>query len=232
MSTLTHKHWQDVYAKKPVDSLSWTTNRIPAVAQELIGIAKASAPLKRVVDLGGGASPFAAELVRHQTVAERITVVDVSENALAIAKKGLEEQVFSAESPALDWVVADVREFNQNGEYGQYDLVHDRAVYHFLTEKKDRLSYSQMLYQTLRPGGWLLIGTFALPDGPLKCSGLNVERYDADKLKQELNTGYSTSTGNEKRYLELIESRNETHTTPSGAKQKFIYCLFNDKASM
>jgi len=135
-----------------------------------------------------------------------MTVVDVSDAALEVARNRLGRR-----GEAVRWLVGDARQLDL-GE--QVDLWHDRAVFHFLTTSTDQDAYLSVLRKTLRPGGHVIIATFGLR-GPEKCSGLPVERYDADKLSRRLGVGFV-----QQRVLE------RQHVTPSGATQDFMYGLF------
>lgn len=136
----------------------------------------------------------------------RITVVDISDAALQVARDRL-----GPRGEAVRWLVADARSLDL-GE--QVDLWHDRAVFHFLTTSIDQDAYLSVLRKTVRPGGHVALATFGLL-GPEKCSGLPVERYDAEKLSRRLGIGFE-----QRRVLE------RQHVTPSGATQAFTYGLF------
>src|SRR5690606_34251883 len=111
----------------------------------------------------------------------------------------------------VNWEVADITDWHPSR---RYDVWHDRAVFHFLTEPKQRDAYRKALAAGLAPAGLVIIATFAL-DGPERCSGLPVERYDAEKLTRELGPSFR-----------LIETWREGHVTPMGAKQSFNWCAF------
>jgi len=100
----------------------------------------------------------------------------------------------------------------------RYDIWHDRAVFHFLTRAEDRQGYVDSLDQALKPNGNLMIAAFG-PEAPPKCSGLPVVRYSPETLQIELGDGFAP-----------VEALDEEHVTPSGAKQRFIYCRFTKKA--
>jgi ubiquinone/menaquinone biosynthesis C-methylase UbiE len=195
-------HWQHVYQTKDPTDVSWFQSQ-PTLSLRLIG----NAGLEKnqgIIDVGGGASVMAGCLLgagfRH------VAVLDISADALKHAKQRL-----GAKADAVEWLEADVTGFTPPR---QYDLWHDRAVFHFLTDKADRRKYVQTLKRTLTPGGHVIIATFAV-DGPMKCSGLDVARYDA--------SGICTELGSEFR---LVEQVNETHVTPWNTEQKFSYFRF------
>jgi trans-aconitate methyltransferase len=137
-------------------------------------------------------------------------VLDISAQALAHARLRLAEQICN-----VDWYEADVTMFEPPR---QFSLWHDRAVFHFLTDKADRQKYVDVLFKTLIPGGHLIIMAFAL-DGPKKCSGLDIVQYDAEKMNAELGSGFI-----------LTESGYETHLTPAGNEQKFAYFSYTRQA--
>ena len=111
----------------------------------------------------------------------------------------------------VDWVVADVTKWQPAHPF---DIWHDRAAFHFLTDPTDRAAYLARLRQAVRPGGHVIIGTFAI-DGPEKCSGLPVNRYDAAGLAKELGEGFV-----------LVHSLRQDHATPWNSTQRFQFCIF------
>jgi SAM-dependent methyltransferase len=195
-------HWENVYTSKGESQLSWF-QETPALSLELIervGVARSSA----IVDIGGGASRLADSLVSRGY--EDVTVLDLSAAALAAARSRI-----GAEASRVTWIAADVTAWEPSRSY---DLWHDRAAFHFLTLARDQAAYVARLRRALRPGGHAIIGTFAL-DGPERCSGLAVSRYDAEHLAATLGRGF-----------ELIDSRPHAHVTPWGATQKFQFSTF------
>jgi trans-aconitate methyltransferase len=157
-----------------------------------------------VIDIGGGASRLVDSLVEMNF--RDITVLDLSESALASAKARLGRR-----ADHVEWIVADVTSWEPQRIY---DLWHDRAAFHFLTDERDRAAYIARLTKSLKPGGHAIIATFA-PDGPERCSGLPVMRYDAEGLGLALGGAF-----------ELIETRRDEHLTPWGSKQRFQFSLF------
>jgi len=137
---------------------------------------------------------------------ESITVLDISQTAIDVNRKRLEKA-----SERVHWVVADITKIEL--ESGVYDVWHDRAVFHFLTSPRDRLAYVRQVTRAVRPGGNVIISTFG-PEGPTKCSGLEVVRYDAESLHQEFGV-----------HFRLLDSLKEMHRTPFGTVQQFLYCL-------
>jgi len=196
------KHWENIYqAKKPTE-VSWYQTD-PVISLALIastGIDHAS----RIIDIGGGASVLADKLLDKGF--KNLTVLDISLQALRCAQERLGKR---AEN--VNWIATDIRQAELPSIY---DLWHDRAVFHFLTSQEDRKKYIQTMEKAVRPGGHVIIATFAL-EGPAKCSGLDVERYDPGKLQKELG-----------KVFVLVKSVDEVHITPGQLKQKFVYCHF------
>jgi len=193
-------HWEQVYASKGDAELSWFQAR-PNVSLALIDSLRP--PPQRVIDIGGGQSSLAGELVARGV--ESVTVLDLSSAALDRAR----ERAGPA-AERIKWLVADVLEAEQLGEYA---LWHDRAVFHFLTDPSDRRKYIAAVSSAVAKGGHLIVATFALT-GPEKCSGLPVCRYDGAGLAAEFGDGF-----------QFIDSAPESHTTPWGKSQDFTYLL-------
>jgi 2-polyprenyl-3-methyl-5-hydroxy-6-metoxy-1,4-benzoquinol methylase len=205
-TTQRQAHWENVYATKTEDEVSWFQEN-PAMSLDLIhasGVGKDDA----IIDIGGGASRLVDALVDDGYRA--ITVLDLSEQALTTAKARL-----GARASQVNWIAADITAWER---HGVYDLWHDRAAFHFLTEPSDRDAYVQRLTKALRPRGHGIISTFAL-DGPKRCSGLPIVRYDAVSLGQTLGPSF-----------ELIETRNHEHHTPMDRVQRFQFSRFRRAA--
>jgi len=202
MSFDRKSHWENVYTNKSPAEVSWYQLE-PVVSLQLIastGISRAG----KIIDVGGGASVLVDKLL-DQGFGD-LTVLDISSKALDYAKKRLGNR-----AGAVKWIEADVTEFEPSEKY---DLWHDRAVFHFLTSEEDRKKYLQNMNKALNPGGQVIIAAFSL-DGPLKCSGLDVERYSPEKMNNQLGNAF-----------ELVKSADEGHMTPWGKEQKFTYCYF------
>jgi SAM-dependent methyltransferase len=195
-------HWQNVYKEKGEYQVSWFQDR-PALSLELLEAIGAQAN-SVIIDIGGGASRLVDALLDRGY--RDVAVLDLSESAVSIAKTRLGDA-----AAAVKWIVADVTQWEPQR---QYDLWHDRAAFHFLTEVSDRVAYIDRLGKALRPGGHAIIGTFAL-DGPERCSGLPVVRYDAARLSAALA-----------RCFALVETRRDDHKTPWGAIQHFQFSVF------
>ena|SRR5689334_18556605 len=195
-------HWEAVYSTKAETGVSWYQDE-PRLSLELVG-AVAPAEGGRIIDVGGGASVLVDRLL--DLPFGEIAVLDISEVALGKARARLGER-----AGRVRWVVADVTE---GPELNTFDVWHDRAVFHFLTDPADRRSYVELAHQTVPQSGHLLIATFA-DDGPKQCSNLDVCRYNARSLASELGEGFS-----------LVREARETHATPWGSRQAFFYGVF------
>jgi 2-polyprenyl-3-methyl-5-hydroxy-6-metoxy-1,4-benzoquinol methylase len=196
-----HQHWENIYHSKSDQSLSWHQEE-PATPLALI--AEAASPDLRVIDVGGGSSMLAARLLDKGF--RNVAVLDISEAALNRAKSRI-----GARAELIRWIAADVTAV---GDIGQFDVWHDRAVFHFLTDPEDRRRYAALAERTIPVGGHLIIATFAL-DGPERCSGLPVHRYDAKGLAREFMHSFA-----------LEKELPEIHITPGGKPQSFIYAVF------
>ncbi len=196
------QHWNQVYKTKDPHNVSWYQSR-PELSLSLItasGVSKNSG----IIDVGGGASTLVDCLMNAGYT--RLAVLDLSDIALNHARTRL-----GTHASAVEWFRTDVTTFDPPH---RYHLWHDRAVFHFLTDAKDREGYVTTLRRTLEPGGTVIIATFAL-DGPPKCSGLDTMRYDENSIVKELGSDFT-----------LQEVRRETHITPWKSEQRFIYFRF------
>lgn len=196
-------HWEHIYRTKGPDQLSWFQAEARLSRQLIEAVAPDRAA--RVVDIGAGASTLVDGLL--DAGYRDIMALDLSPTALALARTRL-----GAAASAVTWQAADVLQVDFPRH--AFDVWHDRAVFHFLTEAADRTRYVQQVRHAVRPGGIVIVATFA-EDGPTRCSGLDVARYAPDALCAEFGVGFA-----------LVENRRELHTTPSGATQAFIYCVF------
>jgi 2-polyprenyl-3-methyl-5-hydroxy-6-metoxy-1,4-benzoquinol methylase len=195
-------HWEKIYREKAPDAVSWYR---PHLETSLALIEKA-APERGVsiIDVGGGESTLVDDLVAHGY--QNITVLDVSRIAIDVTKKRL-----GSASEGVQWIATDI----VNGELATnaYDVWHDRAVFHFLTTMDQRVAYIRQVARAVKPGGHVLVSTFG-PEGPTKCSGLEVVRYDAESLHAEFGVRFR-----------MLDSIKELHHTPFGTTQQFLYCL-------
>jgi 2-polyprenyl-3-methyl-5-hydroxy-6-metoxy-1,4-benzoquinol methylase len=192
-------HWESVYQSKQDAEVSWTK----ADAALSLALIEEYCNAGRVIDVGGGTSPLAGCLAER---GYSVAVLDISQAAInrARAREGIR-------ADQIRWIVADV---TAHPELGTFDVWHDRAVFHFLTTPAERTAYVTLLAKTVRSGGLAIIATFA-PDGPERCSGLAVRRYDGQALAAELGTQFT-----------LLKSVPEVHLTPWGQAQSFQYSVF------
>ncbi|MBU6462337.1 MAG: class I SAM-dependent methyltransferase [Bradyrhizobium sp.] len=195
-------HWQNVYTTKDEIGVSWFQEN-PKPSLELMAEVEAS-PASAIIDIGGGASRLVDHLVDRGY--QNLTVLDLSGAALDAAKTRL-----GGLAASVQWIVADVTVWEPPKAY---DIWHDRAAFHFLTEHDDRAAYVVRVTRALKAGGYAIIATFA-PNGPEQCSGLPVVRYDADALGQVLGPAF-----------ELVHTRRHAYATPLGSVQSFQFSVF------
>jgi len=202
--TERQEHWQEVYTTKAENEVSWFEEN-PGFSLALLDAVGLTAD-HVVVDIGGGASRLVDALVARGQV--WVSVLDLSQAALDTARARL---------PAganVDWIAGDVTHWVPQRDY---DVWHDRAALHFLTDTEDQTRYATVMARALKPGGAAVIGTFA-PDGPEKCSGLPVVRHDAESLSALFGADF-----------ELIDHRRHDHVTPWGSVQKFQFSSFRKR---
>lgn len=195
-----HEHWNNVYANKSPDQVSWT-QAIPQTSLDFIksfNIDKHS----RIIDVGGGDSRLVDYLL--DAGYENITVLDISEKALEKAKNRLGER-----ASKVHWIVSDVTKFNTDETF---DVWHDRAAFHFLTTPDQVSAYMNIARSCVK--GFMTIGTFST-SGPSKCSGLEIKQYDEQLLTKELSNGF-----------DKIRCITEDHVTPFNTIQNFLFCSF------
>lgn len=194
-------HWNSVYSMKAVNEVSWFEDE-PQPSLDLIlqTLPEGGA----VVDIGGGASRLVDRLLAAGVY--ELAVLDISQVAIDHARTRL-----AAAAEHVRWIVCDVTKATNLGEF---DLWHDRAVFHFLTTHEDRRAYVNLAARTVRQGGFLIISTFAT-DGPKKCSGLDTCQYNIQSLAAEFSPNFSA--------VRSIEHR---HVTPAGKQQAFLYAIF------
>lgn len=197
----TQQHWENVYQTKSSTEVSWYQ---PTPEKSLEMIAYTGVPHDGVIiDVGGGASTLADSLLAQGYT--EITVLDISAEALVTAKERL-----GTKADRVQWLVADITTVTLPRH--SIDIWHDRAVFHFLTNPDDRQRYIEMVNHALKPEGHIIVATFA-PDGPTKCSGLDVMRYAPEELHSTFGDNFT-----------LMHSEQERHHTPFGTEQSFIYC--------
>lgn len=195
-------HWQNVYQTKGERDVSWFEES-PTISLKLIRATGVGLDAS-IVDIGGGSSRLVDALVGEGF--QSVTVLDLSEKAPTTSRQRL-----GANAAQISWIVADVTTWQPTQTF---DVWHDRAAFHFLTEPRDRMAYVTNVRQAVRPDGHVIIGTFAL-DGPERCSGLPVARHDAASIGKVLGQSFR-----------LIETRRHDHETPSGAVQRFQFNRF------
>ncbi len=194
-------HWEQIYHTKDCEQVSWYQLH-PRLSLQYIqntGIGKTG----HIIDVGGGASRLVDHLLDDGF--QHVTVLDISAEALEIVQQRLGQRTGS-----VTWLEADITQTTL--PHHTYDVWHDRAVFHFLTEPQDRQRYINDVREAVKPGGHIIVATFA-SDGPERCSGLEVTRYDPQSLHSEFGTDF-----------ELLDSTREEHQTPFSTEQKFIYC--------
>jgi len=197
----TKAHWENIYQSKEPTQVSWFQSH----AEISLGLIQRSGilPEEPIIDIGGGTSTLVDDLLANGYQA--ITVLDISGQALRLAQRRLGAQV-----GRVTWLEGDITEVSLAPE--TYAVWHDRAVFHFLTQPAERQRYIERARQAVRPGGFVIVATFAV-DGPSRCSGLDVVRYSPESLHAEFGSDF-----------ELVDRAEETHHTPAGAEQKFMYC--------
>lgn len=194
-------HWEQIYHTKESAQVSWYQLH-PRLSLQYIRNTGAGRDAS-IIDVGGGASTLVDHLLDDDF--QQITVLDISREALEIAQQRLAQRAGS-----VTWLEADITQANL--PHHEYDIWHDRAVFHFLTKSHEREAYVKTVKEAVKPGGHVIVVTFA-SDGPESCSGLQVARYDPQSLHNEFGSGF-----------ELLDSTHENHQTPFGTEQKFIYC--------
>jgi len=195
------QHWEKVYETKSSDAVSWFQPHAESSLDFIhaTGVGKDAA----IIDVGGGASTLVDDLVAEGYA--DLTVLDLSAAALSAARQRL-----GGQESKVRWIEADIIEADLPAK--RYDVWHDRAVFHFLTTPEQREAYVRKVFQSVKPGGHVIVATFA-EDGPEKCSGLPVMRYSPDGLHDEFGEAFT-----------LLKHRKEAHHTPSGSVQQFVYC--------
>lgn len=194
-------HWEKVYANKTAEAVSWYRPHL----ETSLGLIKtvANKYTTSIIDVGGGESTLVDDLLAYGY--ENISVLDISKTAIEVTKRRL-----GGASEQVHWLLGDVEDIDF--EPASYDLWHDRAVFHFLTEPGQRIAYVRQVVRAVKPGGHVIVSTFG-PEGPTKCSGLEVVRYSAELLHSEFGE-----------HFRLVESSTELHQTPFGITQQFLYC--------
>ncbi|MGA8528722.1 MAG: class I SAM-dependent methyltransferase [Acidobacteriaceae bacterium] len=203
-------HWEQVYRTKAPEAMSW---HAPHLETSLEWIVRAVPDrTAAIVDVGGGVSPLAADLLTKGY--QDLTVLDVAPAAIERARTDLHSQMGEA-ADRVRWIVGDVTTVELPP--ATFDVWHDRAVFHFLTKPKERAAYVRQAERALKPGGHVVMATFG-PEGPERCSGLSTCRYDATGLAREFGAGFA-----------VVRSAIVEHTTPWGVVQVLLYCQLKRK---
>ena len=194
-------HWDTVYANKAPNAFSWYRPHLEtslALIDRAAGQKSAS-----IIDVGGGESTLVDDLLARGY--ENISVLDISPTAIEVTKKRPKEA-----AERVHWITGDVTKVDLAPS--SYDVWHDRAVFHFLTSMEQRAAYVRTVAHAVKQGGHVIVSTFG-PEGPTKCSGLDVMRYDAESLHDQFGAQFR-----------LVESSKELHHTPFDTTQQFLYC--------
>jgi SAM-dependent methyltransferase len=195
------QHWDHVYETKAATEVSWYRAHLDTSLALIEQAAKART--SAIIDVGGGESTLVDDLVARGYA--DLTVLDISSTALDATRSRLGDK-----AEKLHWICGDATEVAL--PEARYDIWHDRSVFHFLTDPAQRAAYVRQVARSVRVGGHVIVGTFG-PEGPLKCSGLDVVRYDADALHDQFGTRF-----------ELVRHLEEVHRTPMGREQQFVWC--------
>lgn len=196
-----HRHWEGIYRTKATDQVSWFQTHARSSLHLIQG---SGAGLDAgIIDVGGGASVLADNLL--DAGYRNLTVLDIAESALKTSCQRLGKR-----AQQVNWLVADITQAQL--PFAAYDVWHDRAVFHFLTDPADRERYVQLVLRAVKPGGHVIVAAFG-PDGPLQCSGLDVVRYAPAALHAEFGARFR-----------LLRHEAEVHHTPAGKAQEFVYC--------
>lgn len=195
-------HWEKVYQTKAPEAVSWYSPHLDTSLR----LIEQAAPNRdaSIIDVGGGESTLVDDLLRHGY--QNISVLDISQAAIDVARERLGKNAMQ-----VNWHVADITQATLPAH--QFDVWHDRAVFHFLTGDDQRVAYVRQVAHSVKPGGHVIVATFG-PQGPEKCSGLDVIRYDASSLHDQFGGRFK-----------LLESSIEQHQTPFGTVQQFLYCF-------
>ncbi len=195
-------HWEEVYRSKRADEVSWFQPEATLSLNFIRQVAPHRAAT--VLDVGGGASTLVDGLLAAGYTG--VTVLDLSAAAMEQARQRLGES-----ASRVTWTEGDALTARLHPH--AVDVWHDRAVFHFLTAADDRARYVEQVRAAVRPGGHMLVATFA-EDGPTRSSGLPASRYSAASLHAEFGAGFR-----------LLQTTREEHRTPDGRTQAFVYCL-------
>jgi cyclopropane fatty-acyl-phospholipid synthase-like methyltransferase len=199
------KHWETVYESKTPEQISWA-QEVPKTSLDLIhcfGLSKDA----KIIDIGGGDGKLVDHLLKEDF--RNITVLDISAKALGKAKKRLGDKAKN-----VKWIVSDITDFQPNTEY---DVWHDRAMFHFLTDNQKIASYIDVVRKAVND--YLIMATFS-DNGPQKCSGLDIRQYNEETLTAAFQNDF-----------EKLQCITEDHVTPFGTKQNFLFCSFKRRTN-
>jgi 2-polyprenyl-3-methyl-5-hydroxy-6-metoxy-1,4-benzoquinol methylase len=207
MTTAAREHWDLVYQTKAATEVSWYRAHLDTSLGLIEQVA--AGPRSAIIDVGGGESTLVDDLLQRGYA--DITVLDISSMALEATRVRLGQNAQLVHWIAEDATTVDLPE-------ARYDVWHDRAVFHFLTDPAQRGAYVKQVARSVRSGGHVIVGTFG-PEGPLQCSGLDVVRYDAHALQAEFGA-----------HFQLLRHLEEIHRTPMGREQPFVWCVWRRSA--
>jgi trans-aconitate methyltransferase len=204
MSNSAKQHWEKVYETKSPEEVSWT-QAIPQTSLDFIHSFQLPKTAS-IIDVGGGDSKLVDHLLEEGF--ENITVLDISAKALDKAKQRLGEK-----ANKVNWIVSDIISYDPENSFYVW---HDRAAFHFLTQKEDAEKYIKLVQKIVT--GYLIIATFS-DSGPKKCSGLNVHQYNEETLEALLKNGF-----------QKLRCIREDHLTPFNTTQNFLFCSFKKRS--
>lgn len=198
-------HWENIYQTKTPQQVSWYQTK-PATS--LAFIEQSNLPLSaKIIDVGGG-DGFLVDYLLEEGY-EDITVLDISAAAIEKAKLRLGEK-----AGAVKWIISDITSFKPTE---QYDLWHDRAVFHFLITDEDIAVYRKLVAESIHANGNMIIGTFS-EQGPKKCSGIDIRQYSSESLTEQFSE-----------HFERTSTLTENHKTPFDTFQNFVFCTFKKR---
>ncbi len=194
-------HWENVYSTRPSDQVSWFRKHLDNSLKLIrsTGVGQDAA----IIDVGGGSSTLVDDLLDRGFV--DVSVLDISRSAMEVSRARLGDR-----QGRVNWIEADITTVELIED--RYDVWHDRAVFHFLTDPTNRRRYVDRVKRSVKLGGHVIVASFGLA-GPAKCSGLDVVRYNPDTMHDEFGNDF-----------ELVSSLDEQHRTPVGTTQEFVYC--------
>lgn len=194
------QHWETVYATKSASEVSWYRPHL----EVSLALVERCAESKQaaILDIGGGASTLVDDLIAAGF--QDVSVLDIAESAVDVARRRL-----GSAGSEVHWLAEDFLQAKLQPQ--RYDICHDRAVFHFLNDAGEKRRYFEQVERILRPGGSLILATFA-PEGPSRCSGLDVTRYGEEQMKAVSGAAF-----------ELVSAQHESHRTPAGSVQEMMY---------